>query len=81
MKNENELKFSFLIFKILRKMNWHSGTRIDYTTITLSRKWYQFANWAEPSIKQVSRVANRKDKNTIAVSFVFLFLCEPCSKH
>ena len=28
MENENELKFSFFIFQILRKMNWHSGTRI-----------------------------------------------------
>ena len=36
-------------------------------------KWYQFSNWAEPSIKQVSKVANRKYQNTTAVSFFFLF--------
>ena len=28
MKNENDLTISFLIFQVLRKMNWHSGTRI-----------------------------------------------------
>ena len=28
MKNENELKFSFFIYQILREMNWHTGTRI-----------------------------------------------------
>ena len=33
MKNENEQKFSFLIFKILRKLNWHSGTRIYQPTV------------------------------------------------
>ena len=30
--------------------------------MTLPWKWYQFANWAEPSIKQVSKAANRKDQ-------------------
>ena len=29
-RNENELKISFLIFKILRKINWHLGTRIQW---------------------------------------------------
>ena len=29
MKNENFRSFSFFIFQILRKMNWHSGTRIE----------------------------------------------------
>ena len=28
MKNENDLTFSFFIFQVLRKINWHSGTRI-----------------------------------------------------
>ena len=32
MKNENELKFSYLIFKIVRKINWHLGTRIHIPT-------------------------------------------------
>ena len=38
------------------------------------RRKYQFANWAEPSIKQVSTAANRKDQKTTTVSFFFLFL-------
>ena len=28
MKNENDLTFSFFILQVLRKINWHSGTRI-----------------------------------------------------
>ena len=28
MKNENDLTFSFFIFQVRRKINWHSGTRI-----------------------------------------------------
>ena len=36
-------------------------------------KYYRFLNWAEPSIKQVSKAANDKDQNTTAVSFFFLF--------
>ena len=32
MKNENDLTFSFFIFQVLRKINWHSGTRIIYTS-------------------------------------------------
>ena len=29
-KNENDLTFSFFIFQVLRKINWHSGTRIHH---------------------------------------------------
>ena len=40
---------------------------------TSAAKWYQFDNWAEPSIKQVSKATNRNDQDTTTISFFFRF--------
>ena len=42
--------------------------------MTLPRNNLRLQNQAEPSIKQLSKAANRKDQNTTAVSFFFLLL-------
>ena len=48
-------------------------TRVVHN-IDFAAKWYQFANWAEPSIKQVSTAANQKDQKYQRSLFLFPFL-------
>ena len=52
-------------------------TRVVHN-IDFAAKWYQFANWAEPSIKQVSKAANRKDQkyHSLSIRLFFLAGCE-----
>ena len=50
-------------------------TKLELSTIlTLPRNGISFANWAEPSIKQVSKAANRKDQKYHRSLFLFPFL-------
>ena len=60
MKNENELKFSFFIFQILRKMNWHSGSRIqnNFQILFSILKFKKNGNWTQIFIFQLSEKMN-----------------------
>ena len=79
MKNENELKFWFFIFEILRKINWHTGTLIHWWRVSESgdyRKSSAILIWRTIPVTPFAIYQQKSDVIEPAMNIITCFTCK-----